>query len=133
VAVGGEGPAPDTGTVCRGSVSGVSNRSKSEATRANAGSVIRLRQDGGLEHLVWAHRPTLITVPHRPSEVSTTSLRSKPLAADPGARGFVFVGPTTAHALTEAIGRDDAHLVGWHRLGASGLFDAASGEPPLPA
>ena len=92
VAVGGEGPAPDTGTVCRGSVSGVSNRSKSEATRANAGSVIRLRQDGGLEHLVWAHRPTLITVPHRPSEVSTTSPRSKPLAADLGARGFVFVG-----------------------------------------
>jgi DNA-3-methyladenine glycosylase I len=38
------------------------------------------------------------------------------------AKGFVFVGPTTAHAVMEAIGLIDTHLVGCHRRGCSGLF-----------
>jgi len=35
-------------------------------------------------------------------------------------RGFGFVGPTTMHALMEAVGIVDTHLVGCHRRGASG-------------
>ncbi|MDN5854604.1 MAG: DNA-3-methyladenine glycosylase I, partial [Actinomycetia bacterium] len=31
--------------------------------------------------------------------------------------GFAFVGPTTAHALMEAIGLVDTHLAGCHRRG----------------
>ena len=33
-------------------------------------------------------------------------------------RGFTFVGPTTMHALMEATGLVDTHLVGCHRRGA---------------
>ena len=32
-------------------------------------------------------------------------------------RGFGFVGPTTMHALMEATGLVDTHLVGCHRRG----------------
>ncbi|MEO6942355.1 MAG: DNA-3-methyladenine glycosylase I, partial [Terrimesophilobacter sp.] len=37
-------------------------------------------------------------------------------------RGFTFVGPTTMYALMEAIGMVDAHPVGSHRRGSSGLW-----------
>jgi DNA-3-methyladenine glycosylase I len=33
--------------------------------------------------------------------------------------GFVFVGPTTMHALMEALGIVDDHLVGCHRRGTN--------------
>jgi DNA-3-methyladenine glycosylase I len=35
-------------------------------------------------------------------------------------RGFRFVGPTTVHALMEAVGMVDTHLVDCHRRGAAG-------------
>ena len=37
-------------------------------------------------------------------------------------RGFVFVGPTTMHALMEATGIVDTHLVDSHRRGSSGVW-----------
>jgi DNA-3-methyladenine glycosylase I len=44
------------------------------------------------------------------------------LAKDLRRRGFVFVGPTTMHALMEAVGVVDTHLVGSHRRGSSGVW-----------
>jgi DNA-3-methyladenine glycosylase I len=49
---------------------------------------------------------------------ATSTPASKALAADLRAHGFVFVGPTTAWALMEAVGLVDAHLVGCHRRGS---------------
>jgi DNA-3-methyladenine glycosylase I len=100
----------------------VRNRQKIEATRTNARAVIALRAEGGLDELIWSHQPEATPAPAVPGEVPTTSPKSKALAKALKARGFVFVGPTTAHALMEAIGMIDTHLTGCHRRGSSGLF-----------
>jgi len=106
----------------------VRNRAKIEAARANARAVIELREHGGLDRLIWSHQPARTPTPRLSSEVPTSTPESKALAADLRAHGFVFVGPTTAQALMEAIGLIDTHLVACHRRGSSGLFDGATGE-----
>ena len=52
---------------------------------------------------------------------------SRALARDLKSHGFVFVGPTTAWALMQAIGLVDDHLVGCHRRGAA-RGDAEAGS-----
>ena len=52
-----------------------------------------------------------------PAEVPTTSPESVALSKTLRKRGFGFVGPTTIHALMEATGLVDTHLVGCHRRG----------------
>jgi DNA-3-methyladenine glycosylase I len=85
----------------------VRNRAKIEAARTNARATIALRTEGGLDALIWSHRG-------EPAP--------KALAAELKSRGFVFVGPTTAEALMQAIGMLDAHVEGCHRRGvAAGL------------
>lgn len=100
----------------------VRNRAKIEAARTNARAVLALREDGGLDGLIWSHQPDETPVPRTVSEVSTSTPASKALAADLRAKGFRFVGPTTAYALMEAIGMVDTHLTGCHRRGSSGLY-----------
>ncbi len=100
----------------------IRNRAKIEATIANAGATVQLREDGGLAELVWSYRPERTPVPTVPAEVPTTSTESVALAKDLRRRGFRFVGPTTMFALMEAIGLVDTHLVGSHRRGCSGLW-----------
>ena len=56
------------------------------------------------------------------AEVPTTIAESVALSRALKARGFVFVGPTTMHALMEAIGIVDTHLVGSHRRATSGVW-----------
>lgn len=97
----------------------VRNRAKILAARTNARATIALRAHGGLDALIWSHRPTApAPAPHTVADVPTRSPASAALAADLRAHGFVFVGPTTAHALMEAIGLIDTHLAGCHRRGA---------------
>jgi DNA-3-methyladenine glycosylase I len=104
----------------------VRNRVKIEATRANARAVLDLREQGDLDELIWSHKPNETSVPRTVSEVPTSTPASKALAADLRSRGFRFVGPTTAHALMEAIGMVDTHLIGCHRRGSSGQFPWAA-------
>ena len=59
-------------------------------------------------------------MPRVPGEVPTVSVESTALSKALRKRGFAFVGPTTMHALMEAIGLVDTHLVGCHRRGTSG-------------
>ena len=54
------------------------------------------------------------------AEVPTVSAESTALSKALLKRGFGFVGPTTVHALMEATGLVDTHLMGCHRRGASG-------------
>lgn len=114
----------DDGDVTRllGDAGIIRNRAKIEATIANAGATLRLRDEGGLADLVWSYRPERTPVPTTPEEVPTSSAESVALAKELRRRGFRFVGPTTMFALMEAIGLVDTHLVGSHRRGCSGLW-----------
>ncbi len=100
----------------------VRNRAKVLATVTNARATVALRPDGGLVDLVWSFRPADTPAPRTPAEVPTTSPESVALAKALRRRGFVFVGPTTMHALMEAVGVVDTHLVGSHRRGSSGVW-----------
>lgn len=100
----------------------VRNRAKILATIANAQATVALRSDGGLADLVWSFRPNATPTPLRFADIPSTSDESRALAKALKARGFRFVGPTTAFALMEAVGIVDTHLVGSHRRGSSGVW-----------
>jgi DNA-3-methyladenine glycosylase I len=103
----------------------VRNRMKVDATITNARAAVRLRDEGGLEAFVHAHRPDTLPEPRRIDEVPATSPESVALSKALKKRGFAFVGPTTMHALMEAIGLTNTHLLGCHRRG---IVAAAAGR-----
>lgn len=100
----------------------VRNRRKVEATITNARATVALRAEGGLAEIVWAHRPASTPAPRTLAELPTTSPESLALSKALKRKGFTFVGPTTMHALMEAIGIVDTHLVDSHRRGTSGVW-----------
>jgi DNA-3-methyladenine glycosylase I len=94
----------------------VRNRAKIDATIVNAAATVALRDGEGLAALVERHRPD----PARPGPRTTDDLlprtpESVALSKALKKAGFAFVGPTTMHALMEALGLVDDHLVGCHR------------------
>jgi DNA-3-methyladenine glycosylase I len=97
----------------------VRNRAKIQAAITNARATVGLRDSGGLEEFVLGFRPEQPTAPETPGELMTTSPESVALSKALKKQGFAFVGPTTMHALMEAIGVVDGHLVGCHRRGLS--------------
>jgi DNA-3-methyladenine glycosylase I len=92
----------------------VRNRMKVEATVTNARATVRLRDQGGLVDLVEAHRPEPWTPPVTTDDLVPKTPASLALSKSLKKAGFAFVGPTTMHALMEAIGLVDDHLVGCH-------------------
>ncbi|PZF12756.1 DNA-3-methyladenine glycosylase I [Curtobacterium sp. MCPF17_011] len=100
----------------------VRNRAKIAATITNANATVALRADGGLADFVWSFRPTDTPRPRTAAEVPTTSPESTALSKALRKRGFAFVGPTTMHALMEALGIVDTHLLGSHRRASSGVW-----------
>ena len=102
----------------------VRNRAKILATIANAQATVALRAEGGLADLVWSFQPEVTPTPESYAEIPSTSDESRALAKALKARGFRFVGPTTAFALMEAVGMVDTHLIGSHRRGSSGVWAA---------
>ncbi|PZE35424.1 DNA-3-methyladenine glycosylase I [Curtobacterium sp. MCPF17_031] len=100
----------------------VRNRAKIAATITNANATVTLRADGGLADFVWSFRPTDTPRPRTAAEVPTTSPESTALSKALRKRGFAFVGPTTMHALMEALGVVDTHLLGSHRRASSGVW-----------
>jgi DNA-3-methyladenine glycosylase I len=100
----------------------IRNRAKILATIKNASATIALRSEGGLVHFVWSFKPTKTPTPATVEEVPTTSEESIALSKALRAKGFSFVGPTTMHALMEATGMVDTHLLGSHRRGCSGVW-----------
>lgn len=101
----------------------IRNSAKIRATIINAQATIDLRTDGGLPDLIWSFQPAETPRPRTIDEIPTSSAESAALAKALKARGFRFVGPTSAYALMEAIGMVDTHLIGSHRRGASGIWD----------
>ncbi|OZI20770.1 3-methyladenine DNA glycosylase [Bordetella genomosp. 9] len=103
----------------------VRNRAKILATINNAAATLRLREDGGLADFIWSFQPVETPAPRTLAEIPTISAASIALSKALRARGFGFVGPTTMHALMEATGMIDTHLLGSHRRGCSGIWSPA--------
>ncbi len=93
----------------------VRNRLKVDAAITNARATVDLRDDGGLERFVVSFAPAHPPSPADTAEVATTSPGSVALSKALKRHGFAFVGPTTMHALLEALGLFDPHLVGCFR------------------
>jgi DNA-3-methyladenine glycosylase I len=85
----------------------IRSRAKLQACVTNAQATLAL--DGGLTDLVWAHRSDG-PAPQSWRDVPGSTPASMALAKALKARGFVFVGPTTAYALMQACGVVDDHL-----------------------
>lgn len=90
----------------------IRNRSKVEAAVANARAVVALRDAGGLDSLVWSHRPAPRPAPQRLADVPASTDGSVALARALKRAGVRFVGPTTAYATMQACGLVDDHLAG---------------------
>jgi len=95
----------------------VRNRAKILVTRRNARATVDLRDGGGLEAFVESFRPERDPEPASAADVPAITPESTALSKALRKRGFGFVGPTTMHALMEATGLVDTHLVGCHRRG----------------
>ena len=100
----------------------VRNRRKIDATIGNARAAVALRAHGGLAELVWSFQPEVTPMPATHAEVPTQSAESIALSRALKRHGVAHVGPTTMHALMEAVGVIDTHLVGSHRRGSSGVW-----------
>jgi DNA-3-methyladenine glycosylase I len=98
-----------------GDVGIVRNRLKVQAAITNAAAVLRLREEGGLEDLLWSHAPATHTSPTSVADLPASTPESVALAKALKRAGFVFVGPTTMYAAMQACGLVDDHLVGCHR------------------
>jgi DNA-3-methyladenine glycosylase I len=92
----------------------VRNRMKVAAAITNARATVALRDLGGLAALVDRHRPETWVPPRTTDELVSKTPESLALSRALKGVGFVFVGPTTMHALMEAIGLVDDHLAGCH-------------------
>jgi len=99
----------------------VRNKAKIQATLRNAQATIDVRASGGLDTLIWSHRPDPSAAPRSISDLQAQTPASRLLARELHSKGFAFVGPTTAWALMQAVGLVDDHLVGCHRRGAAGI------------
>ncbi|QFG69196.1 DNA-3-methyladenine glycosylase I [Ornithinimicrobium pratense] len=97
----------------------VRNRRKIEATIQNARATLALREQGGLEELLWTHAPEPTPRPRTFAEVPSQTLESELLAKRLRKVGFAQVGPTTVYAAMQACGLVDDHLAGCFRAGAS--------------
>jgi DNA-3-methyladenine glycosylase I len=98
----------------------VRNLAKVNAAVTNARATVALRETGGLPAFIETHRPSPAPAPRDTADLQTTTPESLALSKALKKAGFAFVGPTTMHALMEAIGLVDDHLAGCHRRGFAG-------------
>jgi DNA-3-methyladenine glycosylase I len=95
----------------------VRNRLKIRAAITNAKAVVRLRDHGGLDELMWSFAPVGRRRPQTSADVPAITEESIALAKALKRKGLVFVGPTTAYSAMQACGLVDDHLAGCHRGG----------------
>jgi len=99
----------------------IRNRAKIDATISNARVLLDWLDDepGGLDALVWSFQPPARdTRPVTLSDVPAQTDASRALARALKARGWRFVGPTTAYALMQSAGLVDDHVTGCWRAEA---------------
>ncbi len=93
----------------------VRHRGKIEATIANAGATLRVRdQFGSLSTFVWSFEPRRRgrRAPKRLGDIPSSTDESKALSKELVRLGFRFVGPTTMYAAMQSIGVVNDHLSG---------------------
>jgi DNA-3-methyladenine glycosylase I len=113
-AVAAFGPADEQRLLADAGI--VRNRAKVAAALTNARAAAAL--DEGLSALLWSFAPTAPRpAPDTIADLPATSAESTAMARGLKARGFVFVGPTTAYALMQATGMVNDHLAGCHARG----------------
>ncbi|HWC21466.1 MAG TPA: DNA-3-methyladenine glycosylase I [Flexivirga sp.] len=93
----------------------VRNRRKIDAAITNAQAVLRLREAGGLDELVWSHVPVDHRRPASLGDTPAQTPESVALAKALKKAGFAHVGPTTMYAAMQACGLVDDHVVGCFR------------------
>jgi DNA-3-methyladenine glycosylase I len=93
----------------------VRNLAKVTAAITNARATVALRERGGLADLIHEHRPGSWTPPTTTDDLVPRTPESLALSKALKKAGFALVGPTTMHALMEALGLVDDHLVGCNR------------------
>jgi DNA-3-methyladenine glycosylase I len=96
----------------------VRNHAKVNAAITNARATVALRDGDGLVALIHAHRPESWSPPVDSGDLVPKTPESLALSKALKKAGFAFVGPTTMHALMEAIGLVDDHLLGCHVSGS---------------
>jgi DNA-3-methyladenine glycosylase I len=91
----------------------VRNRRKIDAAIENAHAAMALADDGAsLSGLVWSFRPKGHLAPRTAADLPATTPESAALSRELKAKGFRFVGPTTAYALMQACGLVNDHILG---------------------
>jgi DNA-3-methyladenine glycosylase I len=95
----------------------VRHRGKIESTLGNARRACDLVDAfGSIAAYVWRFEPDPAERPKRLTYAALTALKASPAAVamskDLKARGFTFVGPTTAYAFMQAMGLVNDHLEG---------------------
>jgi DNA-3-methyladenine glycosylase I len=91
----------------------VRNRRKIDAAIENARAAVALAEDGeSLSRVVWPFRPRRHRAPRSGADIPATTDESTALSKALKARGFRFVGPTTAYALMQACGLVNDHVAG---------------------
>ncbi|PTW91462.1 DNA-3-methyladenine glycosylase I [Microbacteriaceae bacterium MWH-Ta3] len=91
----------------------IRNRAKIDAAIHNAAIVHRMMttEPGSLSDLIWSHAPAPRTEqPRTLANIPAITPESIALAKDLKARGFRFVGPTTAYAHMQAVGVVNDHV-----------------------
>lgn len=108
----------------------VRHRGKIEAAIGNARAALEVQAGGGsLAGLIWSFEPDAGRAPVALDEVAAVTPASTALSKELKRRGFRFVGPTTMHALMQAMGLVDEHLDGcWVRP----LVEAERAATPRP-
>ena len=88
----------------------VRHRGKIEATINNAGRALEMADEfGSLAAFFWSYEPQRQLPPR---DIPATTDVSTTLSKDLKARGWKFVGPTTAYAFMQAMGLVNDHLEG---------------------
>lgn len=112
----------------------VRHRGKIEATINNAARALELRAEfGSLAAFIWSHEPPADERPGEPTWewqlANTTSCASTRLSKELKRRGWRFVGPTTMHALMQAVGMVNDHVPSCHVRAACEAERAALVRP----
>jgi DNA-3-methyladenine glycosylase I len=105
----------------------VRNRAKIEAAITNARAALELQDvEGSIHEFMWRFRPASRPPLRSIADAVTATPESTAMSKELKRRGFRFVGPTTMHALMQAMGMVNDHLVGcWAHGEVQELQEAA--------
>ena len=102
----------------------VRNRAKVTSTVGNAAAVLRTREAGSLDDLLWSfvRGQPIVHRYRRLGDVPAETLESRAMSKELKRRGFGFVGPTVCYAFMQACGLVNDHVTScfrWTELGGS--------------